>query len=81
MAPPGFLPDNKKKPLGRAAPRRRQFVRISDATDATDNRVHGFRCYGFCFVELYNEERLHQSLDYRPPRAVYRGASKALASG
>jgi putative transposase len=33
------------------------------------------------YLRFYNEERLHQSLDYRPPRAVYRGASKVLTSG
>jgi putative transposase len=33
------------------------------------------------YLRFYNEERLHQSLDYRPPRAVYRVASKVLTSG
>jgi putative transposase len=33
------------------------------------------------FLRFYNEERLHQSLDYQPPWLVYRGARKALASG
>ena len=32
------------------------------------------------YFRFYNEERLHQSLDYRTPAAVYRGgqAKKAL---
>jgi putative transposase len=33
------------------------------------------------YLRFYNEERLHQSLDYQPPWQVYRGAKKALASG
>jgi putative transposase len=33
------------------------------------------------YLRFYNEERLHQSLDYQPPRVVYRGAEKVLSSG
>jgi putative transposase len=33
------------------------------------------------YLRFYNEERLHQSLDYQPPRVVYREARKALTSG
>ena len=33
------------------------------------------------YLRFYNEERLHQSLDYQPPRSAYRGARKVLASG
>jgi putative transposase len=28
------------------------------------------------YLRFYNEERLHQSLDYQPPRVVYREAAK-----
>jgi len=33
------------------------------------------------YLRFYNEERLHQSLDYQPPRLVYRGANKVLTRG
>lgn len=33
------------------------------------------------YVRFYNEERLHQSLDYQPPRVVYRGPVKVLGGG
>ena len=33
------------------------------------------------YLRFYNEERLHQSLDYQPPWLIYRGARKALAGG
>jgi putative transposase len=31
------------------------------------------------YLRFYNEERLHQSLDYQPPLLVYRGAGKLLS--
>ena len=31
------------------------------------------------YFAFYNEERLHQSLDYRTPAAVYRGAGATKA--
>ena len=33
------------------------------------------------YLWFYNEERLHQSLDYQPPGLVYRGAAQVLTSG
>ena len=30
------------------------------------------RRYVFCVAWLYNRERLHQSVDYKTPKAVYR---------
>jgi putative transposase len=33
------------------------------------------------YLRFYNEERLHQSLDYKPPRLVYQGAGKVLPKG
>ncbi len=33
------------------------------------------------YLRFYNEERLHQSLDYQPPRLFYRSAAKVLTSG
>ena len=33
------------------------------------------------YLRFYNEERLHQSLDYQPPQVVHHGAGKVLVKG
>src|SRR5258707_5662180 len=41
-------------------------------TDATGREPRVPRSYGRYLVALYNEERPHQCLGYRPPRQIYR---------
>jgi putative transposase len=43
---------------------------------STQEAIHGLRSY----FEFYNCERLHQSLNYQTPEAVYRQGQKRVAA-
>jgi hypothetical protein len=48
-----------------------QWTPYTHTKDAMDNGLVQIWYYGYCFVDLYNGERGHQSLGYQTPDGVY----------
>src|SRR5262249_62375883 len=54
---------------------------VGRTTGGTGSRSARHRSVGSCVAELYNHERLHQSLGYRAPAEMYGGGARGAGGG